>query len=63
VKSLEVCGVVRDDGVAVGCSEAKVNLIILPVQVYPIVGRPSHLMPNLSKEVRQEIGIRAVVKI
>ena len=54
VKSLEVCGVLRDDGVAVCGSEAKVDLVILPVQPYPIIGRPSHTMPSLSKQVRQE---------
>jgi hypothetical protein len=44
-------------------SEAKMDLVILPVQPYPIIGRASHSMPSLSKEVSKEIGIRAIVKI
>jgi hypothetical protein len=63
VKRLEVCGVLRDDGEAVCGSEAKVNFVLLAVQPYLIIGRSSHAMPCLSKEVSQEIGIRAIVKI
>jgi hypothetical protein len=42
---------------------AKVDLIILPVQPYPIIRRPRDEMPSLPKQVSQEIGIRTVVKI
>ena len=63
VKGLEVCGVLREEGEAVCGGEAKVNGVILASQPYPIIGRPNHPMPSLSKEVSQEIGIGAVVKI
>ncbi len=63
VKGLEVRGVLRDDGDAVCGSEAKVNVVILAAQPYSIIGRANHPMPGLSKQVGQEIGIRAVVKI
>jgi hypothetical protein len=63
VKSLEVCGVLRDDGKAMCGGEAKVDLVILPVQPHALIGRANHAMPRLSKEIRQEIGIRAIVKI
>ena len=55
VKALEVRRVLRDDGEAVCGGETKVDLVILPVQPYPIIGRASHAMPSLPKQVRQEI--------
>jgi ribosomal protein S3 len=63
VKGLEVCRFLRDDGEVVCSREAKVDLVILASQPNTIIGRANHPMPSLSKEVGQEIGIRAVVKI
>jgi hypothetical protein len=63
MKLQEICGVLRDDRQALRRGEGEVDLVVLAVQANVRVRRSDNPMPRPPEEVRQQIGIRAVVKL